>query len=72
MRALEFKSKIKNNQIKIPARIQTALKSNQDKDIRVIVFVDDSEIYDNLLFKNTSSSQFFQGYSESDSIYDNY
>lgn len=71
MRALEFKSKIRNNQIKIPLRIQSALKSNQDKDIRVIVFVDDSELYDSISFKNTASSQFLKGYSDSDSIYDN-
>lgn len=72
MKALEFKSRIKNNQIKIPTRIQTELELNQDKDIRVIVFVDDSEVYDNVHFKETSSSQFFKGYAESDSIYDNY
>jgi bifunctional DNA-binding transcriptional regulator/antitoxin component of YhaV-PrlF toxin-antitoxin module len=72
MRALEFKSKIKNNQITIPARIHSALKLDQNKDVRVIVFVDDSEIYDSKLFKNTSSNQFLKGYAESDSIYDNY
>jgi hypothetical protein len=72
MKAIEFKSKIKDNQIKIPARIQSTLKLSPDKDVRVIVLVDDSEIYDSLLFKNTTKSQFLKGYAESDSIYDNY
>jgi hypothetical protein len=72
MRAIEFKSKIKNNQIQIPIKIQSELKSDQDKDIRVIVLVDDSEIYDNLLFQDSASSQFLKGYADSDSIYDNY
>ena len=71
MRALEFKSKIKNNQILIPTKIQSELKTN-DKDVRVIVLVDDSDIYDDLIFQQTTQSQFLKGYADSDSIYDNY
>lgn len=71
MRALEFKSKIKNNQIQIPIKIQSELKINQDKVIRVIVFIDDSEIYDNLVFQESTSTLFLKGYADSDSIYDN-
>lgn len=52
MKALKFKSKIKNNRILIPSRLQSELKSNQDKDVRVIVLMDDSEIYDDLVFNN--------------------
>jgi hypothetical protein len=70
MRAIEFKSKIKNNQIQIPLKIQFELKTNQDKDIRVIVFIDDSEIYDNFIFQESASRQFLKGYADSDSIYD--
>ena len=70
MRALEFKSKIKDNQILIPARIQSELKTNQDKDVRVIVLIDDSELYDNLIFQQSTQSQFLKGYADSDSIYD--
>ena len=70
MKALEFKSKIKNNQIHIPIRIQAELKTNQD--IRVIVFIDDSEIYDNMIFQQSTKDQFLKGYADSDSIYDNY
>ncbi len=70
MKALEFKSKIKNNQIHIPSRIQSELKSNQNKTIRVIVLIDDTEIYDDLIFQQTTKDQFLKGYADSDSIYD--
>ncbi len=71
MKALEFKSKIKNNRILIPAKIQSELKNKVDKDVRVIVLVDDSDIYDDLIFQQTTQNQFLKGYTESDSIYDN-
>jgi hypothetical protein len=72
MRALEFKSKIKNNRILIPAKMQSELKTKQDKDVRVIVLIDDSDIYDDLIFQQTTQSQFLKGYADTDSIYDNY
>lgn len=72
MKALEFKTKIKNNLIHIPKRIQTELISNKDKDIRVIVLIEDSEIYDELVFQQSASNLFLKGYADSDSIYDNY
>lgn len=69
MRALEFKSKIKNNQIIIPARIQTKLKSKQDVTIRVIVLIDDFDDED-LSYQKLTESQFLKGYADSDAIYD--
>ena len=72
MRALEFKTKIKNNQIQIPAGIQSELRTSKDKDIRVIVLIDDSEKYDESIFQETSNTQFMNGYSDSDSIYDKF
>ena len=72
MRALEFKSKIKNNQILIPSRIQSELKTKQDKNVRVIVLIDDSDSYDELIFQQATQDQFLKGYADSDSIYDNY
>ena len=72
MRALEFKSKIKNNQILIPAKIQSELITDDNKNVRVIVLVDDSDVYDDLIFQQTTQSQFLKGYADSDSIYDNY
>ncbi|PIQ32339.1 MAG: hypothetical protein COW63_07105 [Bacteroidetes bacterium CG18_big_fil_WC_8_21_14_2_50_41_14] len=71
MRALEFKSKIKDNQILIPTKLQSELRTNGEKDVRVIVLVDDSDIYDDLIFQQTTQSQFLKGYADSDSIYDN-
>jgi hypothetical protein len=71
MRAIEFKSKIKNNQISIPVNLQSELKSKQDKDVRVIVLIDDSETADDLMFQRATQSQFLKGYADSDSIYDN-
>jgi len=72
MRAIEFKSKIKNNQILIPAKIQSELNTRQDKNVRVIVLIDDSDTYDDLIFQQSTKTQFLKGYSDSDSIYDNY
>jgi hypothetical protein len=71
MRALEFKSKIKNNKIAIPVSLQSELNTNQDKDIKVIVLINDSEPYDDLVFQQATKNHFLKGYAESDSIYDN-
>ncbi|HEX3007301.1 MAG TPA: hypothetical protein VHO90_06760, partial [Bacteroidales bacterium] len=70
--ALEFKTKIRNNQISIPARLQSELNTTQDTDVRVIVLLDDSDPYDDAAFQQTVQSQFLEGYADSDSIYDNY
>ena len=72
MRALEFKSKIKNNHILIPTKIQSELKFNKDKDVRIIVLVDDADMDDDLIFQKNTQSQFLKGYADSYSIYDNY
>ena len=56
----------------IPIGVQSELKITQDKDVRVIVLIDDSNTYDDLIFQQTSQSQFLKGYADSDSIYDNY
>ncbi len=71
MKALEFKSKIKGNKIQIPSQIQSELNSNQDKDVRVIVLFDDSDLYDETIFKQSAQHHFLEGYADSDSIYDN-
>jgi sugar-specific transcriptional regulator TrmB len=72
MRALEFKAKIKDNQIVIPTRIRSKLKSRLDKDVRVLVLIeDDPESDDNHIFQQEAQNQFLEGYADSDSIYDN-
>ncbi len=72
MRALEFTSKIKNNRILIPATIQSELKIKQEKDVRVIVLIDDADMHDDIVFRDSAQSHFLKGYADSDSIYDNY
>lgn len=67
MRAIEFKSKIKNNQISIPVNLQSELKSKQNKHVRVIVLIEE---FDEVYFKQTARNQFLEGYADSDSIYD--
>jgi hypothetical protein len=70
MKALEFKSKIKNHRIQIPTRIQAEIKANSDKTVRVIVLIDENELSDDADFQNMATTQFLNGYSVSDSIYD--
>lgn len=72
MIAIEFKSKIKNNQIQIPKKAQSELTIDKNKDVRVIVLIDDTEIYDSIVFQESARDQFLKGYSDTDSVYDNY
>lgn len=74
MQTVEFKSKIINNQIAIPVKMQTVLKAKQNKDVRVIVLIDDLEKHDDddLAFRKMAQNQFLKGYADADSIYDNY
>ncbi|MBN1927724.1 MAG: hypothetical protein JW798_17960 [Prolixibacteraceae bacterium] len=71
MKALEFESKVKDNQILIPSNIQSALQSQKDN-VRVIILFEDSDIYEDSIFKKATQDQFLNGYSDSDSIYDKY
>ena len=70
MRAIEFKSKIKENKILIPHRKQSELFVKSEKTVRVVVFVEDSEFYSEKAYRQMTKSQFLKGYAESDSIYD--
>jgi len=70
MRAIEFKTKIRENKILIPRRIQSELIDGHDKKIRVVIFVEDSDIYDEKTYRQIAKSQFLNGYADSDSIYD--
>jgi hypothetical protein len=70
MRAIEFTSKILENRILIPRRIQSELLARHDKSIRVVVFLEDSDVYDEKAYRQLTKSQFLKGYAGSDSIYD--
>ena len=62
MRAIEFKSKIRENRILIPRRMQSELLNRGDKKVRVVVFLEDG---------NMTKSKVLNGYAGSDfSTYD--
>jgi len=68
MKAVEFKAKIKNRLIKVPKNISTDISG--DKEVRVIVLIDEFERSEDNSFKKLSKDQFLAGYSDSDAIYD--
>ena len=69
MKALEFQSKIENNQISIPSTIQAKLDG---EDVRVIVLLKDSPSDEEDHFKEITKTAFLEGYDDADSVYDNY
>jgi hypothetical protein len=73
MEALEFVTKIKDRQIVVPEKIQLALDSNKDKEIRVIVLIDGNKsgAENDSFIKTSVQNQFLKGYADTDSIYDN-
>ena len=70
MRAIEFKSKIRENKILIPRKLRPELITERDKRIRIIVFVEDSDVYNEKAYRKMTKSQFLNGYTDSDSVYD--
>ena len=70
MRAIEFKTRIKENSILIPRRIQPHLYGSAQGRVRVVVFMEDSEIYDEKAYRQLTRNQFLKGYAETDSVYD--
>lgn len=68
MKALEFSTKIADNNIEIPENILHQL-DNSGKQVRVILLIEESDDKD---WKDVSAQQFLNGYNDSDSIYDNY
>ena len=70
MRAVEFKSTIQENSILIPRRLQPQLIAVRDRNVRVVVFMEDSDVYDERAFRQMTKSQFLKGYAASDAVYD--
>ena len=68
MKAVEFKSQLKNKTIQIPDSLSSELSGG--KEIRVIVLYEEEENQGETDFQNLVREQFLAGYSESDSIYD--
>ena len=70
MKAVEFKSKILENRILIPRKMRSELIVGRDKTVRVVVFVDDAEVYDEKAYSQLAKNQFLKGYADLDSVYD--
>lgn len=71
MKALEFKSHIKDNKIVLPKRAQEFLQNFLNKEFRVIILVDELNDFD-VKYDQVVQQNFFEGYVEEDSIYDDY
>lgn len=76
MEAIEFTTKIKDNQILVPAEIQSALEINKGKEIRVIVLIEEIDTgnyhQNDPIVQQTTQGQFLKGYADSDSVYDTF
>jgi len=70
MRAIEFKSRIRENKILIPRKMQSEIFAERDKRIRVVVFLEDTEVYEDKAYRQMTKRQFLKGYADTDSIYD--
>jgi len=70
MKAIEFRSKISDNRILIPRKVRQELIAGQDENVRVVVFVKDSDVYDEKAYRQMTKAQFLQGYADSDAVYD--
>lgn len=70
MKALEFSSKVINNQIQIPSSFEPDFNFIESKNIRVIVLTEEPLFDEDNSFMNIAQEQFFQGYSASAVSYD--
>ncbi len=61
---------MKNRLIRVPKDISAEL--SEDKEVRVIVLLDEFEESEDSNFKKLTKDQFLAGYSDSDAIYDSY
>jgi len=70
MKALEFLTPIINNQIPIPEGFNSDVERIKGKTVRVILLIDEPAEDEEKNCRMMVREQFLQGYSESDSIYD--
>jgi len=70
MRAIEFNSRIEENKILIPRRMQSDFFAKDDNKVQVVVFLQDQEVYENKAYSQMTKKQFLKGYADSDSAYD--
>jgi hypothetical protein len=72
IKALEFSTRVIDNQIQIPVKIESEIKLYKNKNIRVIVLIEKPLIEEDDSFKFLAQEQFFNGYSASDLTYDKF
>ena len=70
MKAVEFETKIIKDTIELPKDVSLLL--NEGREIKVIILFDEKEKLEENDFKTLTREQFLDGYSDSDSVYDNY
>ncbi len=70
MRAVEFKTKIKNNRIQIPKNLYKQVNTSPYKDVKVMVLMDEQNQKED--FQLLSIKQFLKGYAKTDSAHDQY
>lgn len=72
MKVIDFKTKIGKQAIHIPKKFQAELKDADEKPVRVVIFLDDSDTSIDQNLRSGTTEQFLKGYEDADSIYDNY
>lgn len=68
MRAIEFKTDVSKGDIVIPKRLHSRLAHLKGRKVRVMLLIDDDG--EDRALEKMETSQFFQGYADSDAIYD--
>jgi hypothetical protein len=72
MKAIEFTTRLSSNSIRVPENFKNEMESNRGKQARVILLFDDSEYNSDSELKTYVAEEFFNGYVDSDKIYDSY
>lgn len=72
MKAVEFRTKLKNNRIQIPKKLYKQVTTSKNKDVRVIVLMEELNQKEKYDFRELTKAQFLKGNAKTDSVYDNY
>ena len=70
MKAIEFTITLDSPKITLPDGIIKELEPSMGKNARIILLIDEPDQYEEIKFRNLAEEQFFKGYTESDTVYD--
>ena len=70
MKAIEFTTILEASKIQFPELVLKDIQASIGKNARVILLIDEPDLYEEKSFRNLAEEQFFKGYSEADTIYD--